>query len=215
MTELKMTNLEMWLKRASRCLSANSAAQVRKEILEHFDAAREAAMSEGASKADAESSALAALGDARTANRQYRSVLLTKSEARVLRNSAWEAGAVCGHGWLRWLVAITAVGTGIVAVWAWTVGMALVTPLLAIVFATGFAMVAAPMFLPLFTPRRGRIYRMVKWVMLAGLAACALSTPRYTWLFVVSFWPSIWIEWNRISIRRKIPQAEWPKYLYL
>lgn len=210
-----MADLEMWLEQATRWLSANSAAQVRREIEEHFDAARDAAMREGLNEADAERAALAALGDARVANRQYRRVMLTKSEARVLRKSAWEADAVCGHGWLRWLVAITAVGTGIVAVWAWTVGMALVTPLLAIVFATGFAMVAAPMFLPLFTPQRGRIYRVVKWVLLAGLLACALGMPRYTWLFVVSFWPTMWIEWKRIAIRRKIPQADWPKHLYL
>ena len=39
-----MTALESWLQQATRHLSAESAAQVRTEIREHYESAREAAL---------------------------------------------------------------------------------------------------------------------------------------------------------------------------
>ena len=67
-----MTPLEQWLSGATRGLSAESAAQVRAEIQQHYDAATEAG-----------DDALAALGDPRVSNRAYRKVLLTEREARM------------------------------------------------------------------------------------------------------------------------------------
>ena len=210
-----MANLEMWLKQATKCLSADAAAKVRGEIETHFEEAREAALRNGAVDTDAAQAALVALGDARAANRAYRRVLLTKSEARMLRESAWETGWFCSRGWVRWLLAATAISMSVVAVWAWKAGTGWVTPLLMVAFAASFALTAAPMFLPVFTPARGRVYRVVKWLLFAGFLACALGTPHLSWLFFICIWPSMWTELRRAAIRRKMPQADWPKHLYL
>ncbi|HEV2215257.1 MAG TPA: hypothetical protein VGR64_08215 [Terracidiphilus sp.] len=212
-----MTALEQWLKRASRCLSADSTTQVRSEIEEHFRSAREEALHGGAGEVDAEHAALAALGDAAVANRHYRRVLLTKSEARLLRQSSWESSAVCSRRWLRWLPATTALITGAAGAAAWITGEAFWKPMqpLLLLVAGGTAMIAAPMFLPLYTPLRGKMYRALKWVALAAMLLLLTSDPRMTWMFVSSVGYGMWIEWKRASIRRKIPQAQWPKHLYL
>jgi hypothetical protein len=70
-----ITSFEQWLSDATRGLSAESAARVREEIQQHYDSAREA----GGDAADV----IGALGHPRTANRAYRKVLLTESEARM------------------------------------------------------------------------------------------------------------------------------------
>jgi len=80
-----MTGLDNWLRQAARTLASDSAARVRTEIQEHYESAREAAMSGGAAADEADGLALGAPGDARTANCQYRRVLLTSAEARLLR----------------------------------------------------------------------------------------------------------------------------------
>lgn len=92
---MAMTGLDSWLEQATRCLSRDSVAQVRSEIREHYESARETAISGGATADEADRLAVCALGDAKTANRQYRNVLLTASEARMLREANWEARAVC------------------------------------------------------------------------------------------------------------------------
>jgi hypothetical protein len=65
-----MTPIESWLSDATRGLSVESAARVRAEIQQHYEAA-----------SDAGTDAIAALGDPRVANRAYRKVLLTEQEA--------------------------------------------------------------------------------------------------------------------------------------
>ena len=45
-----MTRLDTWLKQATRHLSKGSVAQVRTEIQEHYESARETAMSGGATQ---------------------------------------------------------------------------------------------------------------------------------------------------------------------
>jgi hypothetical protein len=67
-----VTPLEQWLAEATRDLSPESAARVRAEIQEHSDSARESG-----------EDAIAALGDPRTANREYRKALLTETEAMM------------------------------------------------------------------------------------------------------------------------------------
>ena len=89
-----MTGLDSWLKQATRHLSKDSAVQVRTEIEEHYESAREAAISGGATIDGAHRLALTALGNAKTANCQYRHVLLTSAEARMLRDGEWEARVV-------------------------------------------------------------------------------------------------------------------------
>jgi hypothetical protein len=78
-----MTRLESWLTDATRGLSKDSAARVRSEIGEHY----ESSIMRDVTPDEADRLAVAALGDAKIANRQYRKVLLTSSEARMLRQS--------------------------------------------------------------------------------------------------------------------------------
>ena len=89
-----MSGLDSWLRQATRHLAKDSAAQVRMEIQQHYESARDAAIHAGATAVEAARSALIALGDARTANRQYRHVLLTSAEPRMLRDGNWEARIV-------------------------------------------------------------------------------------------------------------------------
>ena len=206
-----MNTLELWLERATRCLSAESSAQVRSEIREHYVSAVAVAICQGLSDDQAEQSAVASLGDPAEANRQYRRVLLTSAEARMLRRSNSEARALCARPWLRWLLALlpatALVGSLTFAVRdkdavAWTLfaGAAAVTLML---FAS---------YLPVYTVTRSRIFRAVKWAVLIGIMAICY---RWPWLCFASLWPIAHIEWNRVSIRRKLPVAQWPKQLYL
>lgn len=111
-----MTRLDDWLRRATRHLSSKSAAQVRSEIQEHYELSRETALSEGAAAEEADRLAMAALGDARTANCQYRRVLLTSAEARLLRESIWEVRTVCARPWLKRALLATPVAALLAAI---------------------------------------------------------------------------------------------------
>jgi hypothetical protein len=50
-----MSSLAIWLEQATRKLSQESAAQVRSEIEQHYESAREAAMNAGATSEQADS----------------------------------------------------------------------------------------------------------------------------------------------------------------
>ena len=115
-----MTNtLENWLQEATRKLSRDSSARVRAEIQDHFQSARQAALASGASDEDADRRALAALGDAKAANLQYRRVLLTSSEARLLRQGDCEVRAIVSRPVLKWmLMAVPVVALVAAAVFA-------------------------------------------------------------------------------------------------
>ena len=210
-----MTRLDTWLKQATRHLSRDSAAQVRAEIQEHYESAREAAMSSGASAEQADLAAVTALGDAKTANCQYRKVLLTSAEARMLREGAWEARAVCSRPWLKWLLLAIPVAALLASTYSVLTGaMGVARVLLVGGIALGF-LFGAP-FLPIYTPERGRIYRALKWVALVGIGlAFWPDLLKWSWLLASSLWPAFWIEVTRESIRRKLPVADWPKHLYL
>src|SRR5262245_8350522 len=101
-----MTALDSWLTQATRHLSKDSAAQVRTEIHEHYESAREAAVSGGATADEADRLAVTALGDAKAANRQYRKVLLTSAEARMLHAGNREARVLCSRSSPRWLLLV-------------------------------------------------------------------------------------------------------------
>ena len=70
----KMTRLDSWLNETTRHLARDSAAQVRSEIQEHYESAIDAAIAAGSTIDEADRLALDALGDAKTANCQYRQV---------------------------------------------------------------------------------------------------------------------------------------------
>jgi hypothetical protein len=93
--------LSEWLNQATLKLSRESAAKVRAEIQEHFESTRRAALEGGAESGAAEKIALSALGDPRTANRDYRRVLLTALESRMLGEANWEASAICSRPLLK------------------------------------------------------------------------------------------------------------------
>jgi hypothetical protein len=208
--------LETWLKKATRHLSTASAAQVRTEIREHYQSAQEAAVSNGASADEADRLAVSALGDPKAANCQYRNVLLTSAEARMLRDADREARAVCSRPWLkRLLLAIPIAALFAAAILFFTGANAEARVLAA--GGVGLSVVFAAPFLPIYTPSRGRIFRCMKWVVLVGAAVLAFGpdTLKYSWLLMSCLWPVAWIEWTRVSIRRKLPVAKWPRQLYL
>jgi hypothetical protein len=206
-----METLDSWLKQATRRLSQESAAQVRKEIQEHYDSALEAAVTAGQNADLAEASALQALGNPQVANREYRKVLITASEARMLRESSWEAKAFCSRQWLRWLLLGLPAAALLASAEFFLKGSTdIARDLLAGAVAISL-MFAAP-FLPVYTPARGRWFRTMKWII---MTVALVFTIQWGWLLFSCLWPIAWIEWKRSTIRRKLPVSQWPKELYL
>ncbi len=202
-----MTRLESWLTEATRSLSEDSATQVRREIGEHY----ESSLVRDVTPDEADRLAIEALGDAKAANRQYRKVLLTSSEARMLRQSNREARAFCSVPLLKGLL----IAVSVVVLFGATISFRAGAIFMAQTFLLGWVLVSvlafAP-FLPVYTPSRGRVFRVVKWVALLVALWLAL---KITPLFFACLWALTWVEWTRASIRRKLPIAEWPRQLYL
>ena len=194
----------------------DSIAQVRKEIGEHYESAREAAIADGSSAEEADRIAVMALGDAKMANCQYRQVLLTSAEARLLREGKWEARAICSRPWLKWL--IVAVPVVLVEAAATLYFHGKVEVARDLLFAgIGMSPLFAALLLPINTPLRGRVFRYGKWVAMT-LAFVLLSGPealKWSWLLISCIWLIGRTEWTRASIRRKLPVSAWPRHLYL
>ncbi|MGB9074766.1 MAG: hypothetical protein WCC22_19170 [Terriglobales bacterium] len=211
-----MTGLDNWLRQATRHLSKDSADKVRAEILEHYESAWEEAVSGGATADEADRLVVAALGDAKTANCQYRRVLLTAAEARMLRKGEWEAQAICSRPWVKWLLLAMPVAALLgTAAFLFTGAVAVARVLLLAGIALGF-LFGVP-FLPVYTPSRARVFRALKWAVLVGGLGLAFwpDVLKWSWLLFSCLWPAFWIDSTRESIRRKLPVAEWPKHLYL
>lgn len=205
--------LETWLKRATCHLSAASTAQVRAEIHEHYEAARDEALEGGSSPEAADRLALASLGDAAVAGRHYRKVLLTSAEDRLLRETSWEARAVSSR--LRWLFPIAA-ATLCAGIWFFIAGPTyLALPLVAL--AAGMSLLLARPLLPINTPARARMFRGVRWAWLAAVLLLAVwpDVFKQSWLLIALAWPIVWVEWTLVSVRRKLAVAQWPRPLYL
>jgi hypothetical protein len=211
-----MTGVDSWLQLATRHLSRDSAAKVRTEIWEHYESAREAAMSGGATADEADRLAVAALGDAKAANREYRRVLLTSAEARMLREGNWERRVVCSRPWLKRLLPAMPAAALLAATALFFTG-AIPAARVLLVAGIGMGLSFGAPFMPVYTPSRGRIFRRVKWAVLAGTLGLAFGADalKWSWLIIACLWPIVLVEWRRISIRRKLPVAEWPKQLYL
>ena len=205
--------LETWLRRATRHLSATSAAQVRSEIQAHYESARDEALGGGAAPEEADRMALASLGDASTAGRHYRKVLLTTSEDRLLRETTWEARVVCSR--LRWLYPIPAAAL-CAGIWFFIAGQTYLA-LLLVVGAAGISLLLARPLLPINTPARARVFRGVRWAWLAAVLLLAVwpDLRNQSWLLVAVAWPIVWVEWTLFSVRRKLAVAQWPRPLYL
>jgi hypothetical protein len=187
---------------------------VRTEIQEHYESAREEAASRGTSGDEADRLAVTALGDAKAANCQYRNVLLTSGEARVLRDARWEARAFCSP-WLKWPLLAMPVVALLAATISFRAGASAIARVL-LVGGVGMGLWFTLPFLPVYTPSRGRIVRCVKWAVLVATLGLAFGSDalKWSWLLFSCLWPMAWIEWTRVSVRRKLPVAEWPKALY-
>ena len=211
-----MAGLESWLKQATRHLSNDSAALVRSEICEHYEAAHEAAMAEGATAEQAAHLALAALGDARTVNSHYRQVLLTSDEARLLRNGNFEARAFCSRSWIKWLGIAISVGTFWTALTLFFLGRIEMSAAALAIFLMAGLLFVGPI-LPVYTPSRSRIFRGVKYVFIVAALAMVFGRDalHMSWLLISCLWPIMWIEWRRASIRRKLPATACPRQLFL
>lgn len=211
-----MSGLDDWLKEATRHLARESAATVRREIGEHYESAREAAMANGHSAEEADRLALYSLGDAKLANCQYREVLLTSAEARMLRQGKWEARALCSQPWLKWSLVALPVGLVEAASVLYFHGKAgLARDLL--LAGIGICPLFAALLLPIYTPSRSRVYRYAKWGVMTA-AVVLLFGPdalKWSWLLISCLWPLAWTEWRRASLRRKLPVSAWPRHLYL
>lgn len=208
--------LENWLGQATRQLAKKSADCVRAEIQEHFESSREEYIAGGATPDEADRLALNALGDARTANCQYRQVLLTASEARILRTGSTEARFFCASlpvMLLRVGVTIAFLAASLLLFFAGRMAGAQATFALGLV--TGLLFVAP--LLPIYTPSRSRVFRYVKWALMAGALTMVFGRDalRMSWLLLACVWPAFWLESVRNSIRRKLPVTAWPRQLYL
>jgi hypothetical protein len=231
-----MTALDTWLAQATRQLSAASAAQVRTEIEQHYESAREDALASGVAADEADRVAVAALGDPRAANSQYREILITRSEAKLLRSSACEARFFSATPVRKRLLAIVPAAAAMCAAGAYAIAtitapfaipfaasasanaIAALVARIAIVAAILTAVVFAVPLLPIYTPARARIYRAAKWLTVILLSVVFFDPSNrleWSWLVLNCFSFVAWIELKRMSIRRKIPAANWPKHLYL
>lgn len=202
----RVNTLASWLDRATRGLSTESRAKVRAEIEEHYHAALE---EPGAT----EQSAMLALGDPKTANCQYRKALLTSAEARLLRESAWESTLFCNSPrsarfflpLIMFAVAMYFLDAGqfrMAGVFAWG--------------GAGITLLMVARWLPIYTPARGRIFRIVRWTWMLGTFFIAgFGTPLMWALFPTLVWVPFYYETTLSSIRRKLPVEQWPKSLYL
>ena len=211
-----MATLDRWLNQAVKGLSKDSEDTVRREIQEHYEAAREAALSSDVDAEQADRVAVQALGDPCIANQQYRKVLLTKSEAAVLRNSISESRMICSNGWAKWIL-LSAPGTLLLIS---TICLAAHMPSLArgvLVLGALMAIFFIAPFMPLYSVSRGRIYRVIKWAVMIGgvFALFGKDGWNWAWLNACCFYPVLYVEWKRMMIRRKLPISEWPKQLYL
>jgi len=211
-----MTRLESWLAQATRKLSRDSAAQVRNEIEQHYELAREAAMNTGATMDEADRSAVAALGDPETANCQYRKVLLTSSEASMLRKGNSEANFFCSRPWMKWAMLGIPLATLIGGAYEIRHGrMDAARDMISV--AIGMSMLFLLPYLPIYTLVRGRIARAAKWTVLFAMFALIFGREalNWSWLLVSCLYPVFHVEWTRESIRRKLPMSQWPRQLYL
>jgi hypothetical protein len=199
--------LESWLQQATRHLAEDSAAQVRTEIREHFEMARDAAI--------ADHVALASLGDPKIANRQYRRVLLTAAEARMLRESNCGALTLRSRPWLKWLLVAVPFFTVAASIALWFRGQTAARDVP--VLGVGLIPLLCAPLLPIYTPWRGRIFRCVKWIVITGMFALIFGpeTLKWSWLLISCLWQMVWSDWTRAAIRRKLPVSAWPQSLYL
>lgn len=215
-----MQRLDEWLRVATRGLCPDAVTRVRAEIADHYQSALESAAAAGVDGREAERCAVAALGDACTANRQYRRVLLTTWQDVLLRGMVSPPTHVAGlsEKHLRVVVRLAAMIV-LLEAGAGLLGISLLQQSSA--YLTALAAMAAAVALPemVFRPgrvrsiRAGRMIRLVRWGTLATAALFGVATgqPAVGIGFLLGF---ALIEYMHFALRRKIPVAQWPPRLY-
>ena len=120
------------------------------------------------------------------------------------------------HAWLKWVLFGLSVNALCAAIVAFAANPNdLKRTLLA--GAVAMTLIFTAPVLPLYTPLRGRVYRVMKWAAMLALLVVAFGPLglKWAWLPACSMWMIFHIEWTRASIRRKLPAGEWPRHLYL
>lgn len=203
-----MMSLQQWLSIATRRLSTGAVLQVEAEITSHYDSALEAALADGLSDAEAAARALESLGDPKSANREYRRVLLTNLEVTWLANftrSEREQHSVLNRR-VRKGVAVT-----LIAITALQLATTRRLDAFPYILATVLAIELLPSVLASFPAQR---IRRIRWsfmaVVVAGLWWFGL---RERWGILVLVAAFAWIDWIKASIRRKLPREQWPSTL--
>lgn len=203
-------SLEQWVSCASSGLSSKSRDFVRAEIQEHYELALEDELFKGAGAGEAARQALVSLGDPAEVNRGYREALLTAREARALCAARWETGMARRHPALKSApLLLSLASTVLYLAGEWRLA------LIAASIGVPFLMFYAAQYLPLHNRRRAQIFRVLKYVALLAMYVTVYPLENSTWasllIFAVTWAPR---EWSRASLRRKLPESEWPETLY-
>jgi hypothetical protein len=200
---------------SQRGLSREAADQVRREIEDQYYP-RATPLSRKAHAPDqVDRQALAALGDAEAVNIRYRSVLLTKEEARMLREVQRDGEFFSCRPDLIRAFRVGPCMLLCVAAVAYAMGATnLARNLLAATLGLGMIF-TVPTF-SIYTAVRSQVYRYAKWPVV--LMALWLANARsFNWLGITLVGLVVfgWTEWVCASLRKKLPVERWPLMLYL
>ena len=202
-----MQTLEQWLEVATEGLCDAAAARVRAEIGEHYLSALESANSAGVDQRDAERRALNALGEAKVANRQYRRVLLTESEARTLSRLT-----------SRWPPVVGILLLAPFAIYA------IFTRTSELNFLFAFCVVEVALrAIPVSSIRAGWVVRVFRWGNVTAFQTMWFvkmmdlgKVPPLTYLMILFMIHSlVQTEYTRFVLRRKVPAEQWPRMLWI
>jgi hypothetical protein len=187
------------MEQATRGLAPESAARVRAEIQEHFDSALASGSLPGA--------AVAALGDAKSANREYRRVLLTKTDARWLES-------VRRRGHLPLFGAYILATAGLVAGAAKLLQGGIFGALPAFSMMAIGTLFLLPRWVRIHTRLRNRMYRVLQWAVIISVPIALVAEGRLHSVFFV-YLMFVCMAYKDYVLRRKLPVEEWPKDLYV
>ena len=201
-----MQAVEQWLSVATRGLCASAAERVHAEIGDHYQSALESAQAAGLDVVEAERSAVAALGHAKAANREYRRVLLTKGEDRLLRWAISEEKYLGGPSRSRTALMLAALATHvIISIWKPALTYFEVALFLElIIFPTLHARSIGA----------GRIIRAMRWGVLAVGGTMTILSGRHAPIVVCLLLQFAYIEYKHFILRYKLPVDKWPKRFY-
>jgi hypothetical protein len=198
-----MQTLDQWLSVATRGLCEAAAERVRTEIGEHYACALESAGTVDVNPLDAERRTVAALGDPKIANREYRRVLLTAGEDDLLRGlTSWWAS----WGWLLMGIPL------LLAAVALKNSALIYVPAMVLIEGVLRDFPARPI-------RAGWMVRIARWGTLAicltlwfvGIRAGAPQVAMVVFVAVTIAHR----EYKYAVLRRKVPVEQWPRWLWV